>query len=170
MSANRFRLATAQGQNLLTDPYTPPDSKLTYDNNGGPPHNGEMEARVKSLEEAVKNLPTKTDFAELRADITKSQADMHKAIADNHRWTHGALIGIATIGVVGIIGVMGAIWNAGKPPAPHSSPVVSTAPAPQPIIINVPTPAAPQAAPVNPFAGSNEAPRQSQGPEPSQGH
>ncbi|KRD25525.1 hypothetical protein ASE39_21600 [Acidovorax sp. Root267] len=71
-------------------------------------------------------------MAELRADIAKSQADMHKAIADNHRWTHGALVGIATIGVVGVIGVMGAIWNAGKPSAP------AQAATPAPIIITIP--------------------------------
>lgn len=113
--------------------------------NGQPPHNDVMEARVTALEEAVKNLPTKTDFAELRADIAKGQADMHKAIADNHRWTHGALIGIASIGVVGIIGVMGAIWNAGKPATPSAAPSIS-APTPN-IIINVPPSAAPPQAP-----------------------
>lgn len=109
---------------------------------GEPPDNGLMEARVAKLEETLANLPTKTDmaelradFAELRADIAKSQADTHKAIADNHRWTHGALIGIATIGVVGIIGVMGAIWNAGRP-APQPAPAAQVAP--QPIIINMP--------------------------------
>lgn len=109
---------------------------------GEPPHNDGMEARVTALEESVKNLPTKTDFAELRtdfatlrADMAKSQSDMHKAIADNHRWTHGALIGIATIGVVGIIGVMGAIWNAGKPSA---TPAPMTQQQQPPIIINVP--------------------------------
>jgi hypothetical protein len=113
---------------------------------GGPPaDNGGMEARIAALEEAVKNLPTKTDFAELRADIAKGQADMHKAIADNHRWTHGALIGIASIGVVGIIGVMGAIWNAGKPTAPSAAPTIS-APAPN-IVINVPPSATPQQTP-----------------------
>lgn len=129
----------------LIPPTIPPD-----DSDPGSGDNDDMEARVKALEEAVKNLPTKTDFAELRtdfatlrADMAKSQSDMHKAIADNHRWTHGALIGIASIGVVGIIGVMGAIWNAGKP---------STTPAPAgqqqpPIIINVPAAPAPTASP-----------------------
>lgn len=126
------------------------------DTGGGGGYDGGMEARVTALEEAVKNLPTKADldqlrlaskadFAELRADIAKSQADMHKAIADNHRWTHGALIGIASIGVVGIIGVMGAIWNAGKPATPSAAPSIS-APAPN-IIINVPPSAAPPQAP-----------------------
>ena len=127
---------------------------------GGPPtDNGDMEARVAALEEAVKNLPTKADldtrrretkaewseftnaskaeFAALRADIAKSQADMHKAIADNHRWTHGALIGIGTIAVAGIIGVISTIWTAGKPP-PQSVPSSPQ----QPIIINVPSPGA----------------------------
>ncbi|WP_416402053.1 hypothetical protein [Alicycliphilus denitrificans] len=112
-----------------------------HGNFGEPPHNDGMEARLPALEEAVKGLPTKADFAELRADLAKGQADMHKAIADNHRWTHGALIGIATIAVVGVLGMMGTIWNMGKA-GPAPAPV---APAAQqaPIIINVPTPAAP---------------------------
>lgn len=113
----------------------------SMDGGGGPPHNDGMEARVSALEEAVKNLPTKTDFAELRADIAKGQADMYKAIADNHRWTHGALVGIGTIAVAGIIGVMSTIWTTGKP-APQPAPPQAS----QPIIINVPPASLPPAA------------------------
>jgi len=112
---------------------------MRIDPPGGGGDNGDMEARVIKLEEAIANLPTKVDFAELRADIAKGQADMHKAIADNHRWTHGALIGFVTLAVVGIVGVMGTIWNLGKPvpaPAAQSTPQA-------PIIINVPSQAPP---------------------------
>lgn len=130
---------------------------------GGPPHNDEMEARIKALEEAVKNLPTKADMGDLRkemktdwseftnaskadfaalradiakgqADMAKGQADMHKAIADNHRWTHVALMGLAAFSVAGIVGVMGTIWSIGKPAAPQASAPQAS----QPIIINVP--------------------------------
>lgn len=100
---------------------------------GEPPDNDAMTARISKLEEAIANLPTKVDMAELRADIAKGQADMHKAIADNHRWTHGALIGIATVGVIGVIGVIGTIWNAGKPGAPTAAPAAQP-----PIVITIP--------------------------------
>ena len=54
---------------------------------GGPPHNDGMEARVKSLEEAIKNLPTKADLAELRlsaqADASNLRADSEKFRADS---------------------------------------------------------------------------------------
>lgn len=121
----------------------------------GPPDNGDMD-RITKLEEAVAGIrtdisalptradfsglqaATKADFAELRADIAKSQADMHKAIADNHRWTHGALVGIATIGVLGVIGMVGTIWNTAKP-ATTPAPAAVQAPASPPIIINVPS-------------------------------
>ncbi|WP_447916220.1 hypothetical protein [Delftia acidovorans] len=119
----------------------PPRAKFDGGDGGG--DNSAMEARVSALEEAIKNLPTKTDFAELRADIAKGQADMYKAIADNHRWTHGALVGIGTIAVAGIIGVMSTIWTTGKPSPQPTPPQAS-----QPIIINVPpasTPAVPPA-------------------------
>ena len=112
---------------------------------GGPPHNDGMEARLAALEDAVKGLPTKADFAglradfsELRADLAKGQADMHKAIADNHRWTHGALVGIAGLSVAGVIGMMATVWNASKP-GPTPTPTAQQAP----IIINVPAPPPP---------------------------
>jgi hypothetical protein len=126
-------------------------------NSGGsrePPHNDGMEARVAALEEAVKNLPTKADldslreaskadFAELRADIAKGQAEMHKAIADNHRWTHTALVSMISVAVIGIIGLLVTIWNASKPQSAQTqAPIAQTPTQQQPIIINVPVPAA----------------------------
>lgn len=114
-----------------------------------------MEARMAKLEELVKGLPTKSEFGEfraelradhavLRADVAKGQVDMHKAIADNHRWTHGALIGFATLALAGIVGVMVAIWNIGKPAAPVAPPAAAVATQPNPYLFTIPqTPAAP---------------------------
>jgi len=45
---------------------------------GEPPDNGDMETRLNTLEKAVKELPTKADFAGLRADFDKLRADMNK--------------------------------------------------------------------------------------------
>nr|WP_279087943.1 hypothetical protein [Comamonas thiooxydans] len=80
------------------------DVVIAVDGGGEPPHNDPMEARVKALEEAVKNLPTKTDLdglrqatkadmvelrlsseteaAKLRADFEKARADTNKATGD----------------------------------------------------------------------------------------
>lgn len=123
--------------------------KRLFDGGDEPPHNGEMEARVTALEEAVKNQPTKADFAELRADIAKGQADMHKAIADNHRWTHTALVSMISVAVIGIIGLLVTIWNASKPHnAQPQAPIAQAPTQQQPIIINVPAAsAAPATAP-----------------------
>ncbi|MDP4076245.1 hypothetical protein [Acidovorax sp. A1169] len=111
---------------------------------GEPPDNGEMDARVKRLEDAIAELPTKANFAELRADIAKGQTDMHKAIADNHRWTHTALVGFAGLAVVGILGVMGTIWSIGKPTTPVTAPAAVS-----PVTINMPGSQAVPAAPAS---------------------
>ena len=47
---------------------------------GEPPHNGDMEARLAALESAVKELPTKVDFAELRADMSEGREAVHKLL------------------------------------------------------------------------------------------
>ena len=61
--------------------------KKMADGGGSPPHNGDMEERVKALEEAVKNLPNKADFAELRlsaqTDASNQRADSEKFRADS---------------------------------------------------------------------------------------
>lgn len=116
---------------------------------GGPPtDNGHMEARVKALEEAVKNLPTKTDFAELRADMAEGREAVHKLLVENSRWTHTALVSMLSVCVIGILGLLFTIWNASKG-VTHQAPSATVQQPYQqpPIIINVPaaqsTPAAP---------------------------
>lgn len=108
-----------------------------------PPHNGEMEARVKALEEAMKNLPTKADFEALRADVKTGvsdlRAEMHKSSIDIHKWMIGTVIGL----FLGFGGLFLAMSNGLKQqPAP-----LPTASQPQPIIIAVPQSAPAQSAP-----------------------
>ncbi|MDH1337440.1 hypothetical protein N5D77_25475 [Comamonas thiooxydans] len=90
-----------------------------FDGGGEPPHNDGMEARVKALEDAVKNLPTKADFAELRAD-------MHKNTVEVQRWMIATVIAL----FLGFSGLFFTMNNSTKPVAPAT--------AQQPIIINVP--------------------------------
>lgn len=120
----------------------------------GPPlipslaHNGGMEARVTALEEAVKNLPTKTDFAELRADMAEGREAVHKLLLENARWTHTAVIGMISVSVIGILGLLLTIWNTAKPP-PQQQAISQPSQLP-PIIINVPQAApAPSPTPAN---------------------
>lgn len=94
-----------------------------------------MEARIKALEEAVKNLPTKTDFAELRADMAKGRESVHKLLVENSRWTHTALVSMLSVCVIGILGLLFTIWSASKDAA-HQAPAAVVQQSP--IIINVP--------------------------------
>lgn len=91
-----------------------------------------MEARIKALEEAVKNLPTKTDFAELRADMAKGRESL---LVENSRWTHTALVSMLSVCVIGILGLLFTIWSASKDAA-HQAPAAVVQQSP--IIINVP--------------------------------
>lgn len=99
-------------------------SKTTAHSGGGSGgYNEGMEARVKTLEEAVKNLPTKTDFAELRAD-------MHKNTVEIQRWMITTVIALF-LGFSGLFFTM----NSSLKPANAPAPVAQQAP----IIINVPS-------------------------------
>lgn len=104
---------------------------------GEPPHNDDMEARVKSLEEAIKNLPTKADMTELRlankADFAELRADLHKNSVDIQRWMIATVIGL----FLGFGGLFLAMSNALKQPA--SAPQAALQTAQPPIIINVPS-------------------------------
>ncbi|MEG0939962.1 MAG: hypothetical protein RSE32_16985 [Comamonas sp.] len=107
---------------------------------GGGGDNESMEARVKALEEAVKNLPTKADFAELRSDVKTSMADlraeMHKGNIDIHKWMIGTVIGL----FLGFGGLFLAMSNALKS-APASTQTTQSPSAP--IIITLPQPSQP---------------------------
>lgn len=105
---------------------------------GEPPHNGDMEARLAALESAVKELPTKVDFAELRADMSEGREAVHKLLLENSRWTHTALVSMLSVAVIGILGLLFTIWNATKSSVSNQPAVVQPSQQP-PIIINVPT-------------------------------
>lgn len=118
--------------------------------------NDGMEARVKALEDAVKNLPTKADLDGLRqatkadleglrqatkadltemrlsaqADASALRADMHKNSVDIQRWMIATVIGL----FLGFGGLFLAMSNALKP----SAPTVAQPSQQAPIIINVP--------------------------------
>ncbi|MEQ6471536.1 hypothetical protein [Comamonas sp. wu1-DMT] len=113
--------------------------KRMADGGGAPPHNDGMEERVKALEEAVKNLPTKADFAELRADvktgISDLRAEMHKTNIDIHKWMIGTVIGL----FLGFGGLFLAMSNALKQSSPAPAPAIAQPATPSPIIINVPS-------------------------------
>lgn len=94
---------------------------------GEPPYDGDMEARLSAVEQAIvrldatlPNLATKSELAELRADV-------HKGFADQTKW----IIGTAFGGIAVFITVMTFVLNNA---APKSQPQ----PPQQPIIINVP--------------------------------
>lgn len=147
MTSNpRLRLVESGGATVDVSAALEPPEFGGNDGGREPPHNDNMEARVKALEDAIKNLPTKADFAELRADMVEGREGVHKLLIENSRWTHTALVSMLSVTVIGIIGLLFTIWNATKTTAPQANTPVITVPAPTPnIVINVPSAApAPQ--------------------------
>lgn len=112
----------------------------SIDGGGEPPHNDDMEARVKSLEEALKNLPTKADMTELhlanKADFAELRADMHKNSVDIQRWMIATVIAL-------FLGFSGLFFTMNNSTKPANTPTSQQAP----IIINVPAAPAPTASP-----------------------
>ena len=153
---------SANSSDITTVPATQSKQQAaSVGDSGEPPHNDGMEARISALENAVKELPTKATFAELRAefanfktDVAKSQgelrtemakgfgdirADLQKGTVDVQRWMIATVIGL----FLGFGGLFLAMSNALKPvPQPPKQQAVAPTQQP-PIIINVPTPAAP---------------------------
>lgn len=90
-----------------------------------PPYDGDMEARLRSIETILPTLATKVEMAELRADV-------QKGFADQTKW----IIGTGFAGIAVFITVMTFVLNNAVPKAP-TTPVAQ----PPAIIINVPGPA-----------------------------
>ena len=104
----------------------------SMDGGGEPPHNDRMEARINTLEEAVKNLPTKADMTELRlankADFAELRADMHKNNAEIQRWMIATVIAL----FLGFSGLFFTMNNSTKPSAPTQQPIIINVPAASP--------------------------------------
>lgn len=92
-----------------------------------------VDARLANFDTSVK-----TGFAELRTDFAKMQSEMHKNTTDLIKWGVVTALGFATATVAILTFV---INNA----VPKATTAVASQPAP--IVITMPVPAAPQAAP-----------------------
>lgn len=101
------------------DPPRPP----TRRGDGGGDSIGPMDARLTALETLMPTLATKADMADVRTDI-------QKGVNETHRWMLGTVIGL----FFGFGALFLAMSNALRPSSPAAQ---------APIIINVPTPAAP---------------------------
>jgi hypothetical protein len=124
---------------------------------GGPPYDGDMNARLAKLEndfaairgdlDAIKgNGAAKTDIVELRsaakADFSELRADMQKMNAEIKSWTLATMITIIGTMLAAIFGIATIFNNASKATAPSMQP--------QPVIIYaqpLAVPAAPLPAP-----------------------
>lgn len=111
---------------------------MPVDGGGGPPHNGDMEARLAKLEALIPTLATKEEvvklrgetregFADVRAAIETVRTDMHKGTAEIIKWMVGLTFGLGATAIV----VMTFVLNNATPKAPAAT-------SQPPIIINVP--------------------------------
>lgn len=95
------------------------------DNGGGPPHDGNMEARLTALETrldtVLPTLATKTDIESVKTEI-------HKSTGDTHKWMIATVIGL----FLGFGGLFLAMSNALKPVAANPQ-------AQAPIVIQIPS-------------------------------
>lgn len=104
---------------------------------GGPPKDNDgMEARIKALEDAVKDLPTKADLNEVRLSV---KSDVLAAENGIIKWMVGTAVALGAAAITVMTFVLN---NAAPKSAP--APVAQPAPAQQaPIIITVPSNTAP---------------------------
>lgn len=99
---------------------------------GSPPYDGDMERRLTALETRLDTiLPTLAT----KADIGEIRADLHKMNAEIKSWTLATVLTIVGTMLATIFGIS-QISKAGAPPATSTT-------QPVPIVITIPTPAAP---------------------------
>ena len=105
---------------------------------GGPPHNGDMDARVAKLEALITTLSTKEEvvklrgeakegFADVRSSIESVRTEMHRGTAEIIKWMVVTAVGLGVAAIT--VGTF--VLNNAVPKAPAAS-------AQPPIIINVP--------------------------------
>lgn len=103
------------------------DGGRGIDNGGGPPHDGNMDARITAIETRLDTvLPTLAT----RTDIESVKSEIHKSAGDTHKWMIATVIGL----FLGFGGLFLAMSNALKPAAqaPQSSPIVIQIPSAPP--------------------------------------
>jgi len=108
--------------------------KGPIDKGGGPPQDGDMEDRVKKLEESIVNLVSdvgamKSNYA-TKADIQAVETSIQKSANETIKWVVGTAIVIA----VGAITIMTFVLNNAIPKATS----VAAAAPPSVIINNIP--------------------------------
>ncbi|WP_343724901.1 hypothetical protein [Herbaspirillum huttiense] len=117
------------------------------DGGGNGPHDGDMETRVKALEDGLSdiksdvaviksNYATKADISDLKADFKSGISEIHKSQGDMLKWMVGSIIVMGSLGIAVMTFVVNNL-------IPRSTPVSQVAapqaiPAAPPIIINVP--------------------------------
>lgn len=95
---------------------------------GGPPHNGDMEARVAKLEDFAQDTRERLTRIETKLDSFATKADLQEMSGSMIKWMVGTAVGLG----VAAITVMTFVLNNAAPKVP------TTPPAQAPIIINVP--------------------------------
>lgn len=108
---------------------------------GGPPHNGEMEARVTKLEDLAQKandrlggIDVRLAHIEAKLDTFATKADLQEMSGSVIKWMVGTAVGLGAAAIT----VMTFVLNNAAPKAPP------TPPAQAPIIINVPAAATAQ--------------------------
>lgn len=105
------------------------------DNGGGPPHDGDMEARVAKLEDFVIDARERLVKIETSLDQTATKSDLHEGFNGMIKWVVGTAI---VLGATAVTVMTFVLNNAASKPASAQ---------PAPIIINIPQPAAAPSAP-----------------------
>lgn len=101
------------------------------DKGGGPPEDGDMDARVAKLEEFVVDARDRLMKIETRLDATATKADLHEGFNGMIKWVVGTAVVLGATAIT----VMTFVLNNAVPKAPAAQPA--------PIVIQVPSQAPP---------------------------